>query len=139
MGSLIPYLNFENNQCEEAMHFYQQCLGGEFSSMRVREVPEMAAQMPAEMADSILHGELKSGRIVMYASDLNREKAVNGNTIQLCINCDTAEELQHLFDGLGAGGEVLQPVADMPWGATYAEIRDKYGKSWMFNFEKTPM
>jgi PhnB protein len=139
MGGLIPYLNFENGKCDEAMNFYQQCLGGEYSAMRVKEMPKMASQMPPEMGDSVLHGELRSGRMVMYCSDLNREKQVEGNTIQLCINCDSAEELQTLFEGLSAGGEVLQPVGDMPWGALYAEARDKYGKVWMFNFQKQPM
>lgn len=136
MGSLIPYLNFADNKCHEAMSFYQQCLGGDFSAMRVNELPEMAAQMPPEMADSVLHGELKSGTRIIYGSDLNREAPVEGNTIQLCINCDSAEELQRLFDGLSAGGEVLEAVAEKPWGALYAEIRDKYGKSWMFNFQQ---
>lgn len=139
MGSLIPYLNFADNKCFEALSFYQETFGGDLGVMRVKEMPEMAAQMPPEMADSVMHGELKSGKIVMYGSDLNREAPLEGNTIQLCVNCDSAEELQKLFDGLGAGGEVLEPVAEKPWGALYAEIRDKYGKSWMFNFQQQPM
>lgn len=139
MGSLIPYLNFDAGKCFEAMSFYRDCLGGDYSAMRVKEMPEMAAQMPPEMGDAILHSELKSGRIIIYGSDLNRETIVDGNAIQLCINCDTEAELRSLFDSLGAGGEVLQPIDDMPWGATYAEIRDKWGKNWLFNFQKTPM
>ena len=138
MGGLIPYLNFDG-KCYEALSFYQQTLGGEVGAMRVKEMPEMAAQMPPEMADKVLHGDLRSGKLVMYASDLSREPLRDGNSIQLCINCDSAEELHKLFNGLGAGGEVLEAVDEKPWGALYGEIRDKYGKTWIFNYQHEPM
>jgi PhnB protein len=96
----------------------------------------MAAQMPPHMKDSILHSSLTSGDIIIMASDLNREKRLEGNTVHLCVNCTSESELNSFFSKLSAGGKVTEPIADMPWGAKYGALTDKYGKQWMFNFQK---
>ena len=139
MAQLNPYLNFENN-CREAMTFYKDCLGGELKLMAVGEMPEMAAQMPPEMKDAIMHSSLTNGGIVIMGSDLNREKPVEGNTIHLCINCDSEKQLNDYFSSLSAGGKITEPIADMPWGAKYGSVIDKFGKQWLFNFQvENPM
>ena len=135
MAQLNPYLSFDNN-CREAMNFYKDCFGGELVIQTVGESPEMAAQMPPHMKDSILHSSLISGGISIMGSDLNREKPSEGNTIQLCINCESEKELNSLFSNLSKDGKVIQAISDMPWGAKYGEIIDRYGKHWMFNFQK---
>lgn len=135
MAQLNPYLNFGNN-CREAMNFYKECLGGELTLQKVSESPEMAAQMPPQMKDSILHSQLKCDDVVIMGSDMSREKRVEGNTVHLCINCNTEDELDSFFTKLSAGGEVTDPLADMPWGGKYGALTDKYGKHWMFNFQK---
>lgn len=135
MGKLNPYLSFDRN-CREAMTFYKECFGGELSMQKVSEMPEMAAQMPADFKDLIMHSTLVSGGIIIMASDLNREKQVEGNTVHLCINADTEEELNRLFSKLGEGGKVIQPIGDMPWGGKYGEVDDRFGKHWVFNWQK---
>jgi len=132
MARLNPYLNFDNN-CREAMNFYKECLGGELFLQTVSELPAMAAQMPPQMKDSILHSSLTSGDIIIMASDLSREKRIEGNTVHLCINCNSEIELNSFFSKLSAGGKVTEPIADMPWGAKYGALTDKYGKHWIFN------
>lgn len=136
MATLNPYLNFSSNKCREAMNFYRDCLGGELTLQTVAENPAMAAQMPAELKDSILHSSLISGNIVIMASDLNRSKPLEGNTFSLCVNCNSEAELNSFFTKLAVGGTINQAVADMPWGATFGDLTDKYGKNWMFNFQK---
>ena len=135
MARLNPYLNFDNN-CREAMNFYKECLGGELFLQTVSELPAMAAQMPPQMKDNILHSSLTSGDIVIMASDLNPEKRIEGNTVHLCINCNNENELNSFFSKLSANGKVTEPIADMPWGAKYGALTDKYGKQWLFNFHK---
>lgn len=134
MAKLNPYLNF-NNKCREAMTFYKNCLGGELFFQTVDELPEMAAQMPPEMKESILHAMLTSGDIVIMASDHNREGGIEGNTIQLCINCDSEEQLHTFFDKLSQGGRIIQKPEHMPWGGKYAELQDRYRKYWLFNYQ----
>ena len=135
MAQLNPYLNFDNN-CREAMNFYKDCLGGELTLQTVGEMPAMAAQMPPQMKDNILHSTLTSGDIVIMASDLNREKQIEGNTVHLCVNCNSENELNSFFSKLSAGGKITEPLADMPWGGMYGSLTDQYGKHWVFNFQK---
>jgi len=118
------------------MNFYKDSLGGELILQTVSEMPAMAAQMPPQMKDSILHSTLTSGVIKIMASDLNREKPIEGNTVQLCINCDSESELNSFFTKLSEGGKITEPLADMPWGGRYGSLTDKYGKHWVFNFQK---
>jgi PhnB protein len=136
MAQLNPYLNFDNN-CREAMNFYKDCLGGELTLQTVGEMPAMAAQMPPQMKDNILHSTLTSGDIVIMASDLNREKQIEGNTVHLCVNCNSENELNSFFSKLSAGGKVTEPLADMPWGGMYGSLTDQYGKHWVFNFQNS--
>ncbi len=136
MAQLNPYLNFDKN-CREAMTFYHDCLGGELKIQTVAEMPEMAAKMPPEMKDQILHSSLTSGDIIIMGSDLNREKAVEGNTVQLCLSLKSEEELVDLFSRLSKGGKVTEPISDMPWGAKYGSLTDRYNKQWVFNYQIT--
>lgn len=135
MAQLNPYLSFSNN-CREAMNFYKDSLGGELVLQTVSELPEMAAQMPPEMKDSIMHSVLTSGDIVIMASDLNRENPVEGNTVHLCIQCKTENELNTFFSNLSKGGKITEPISDMPWGAKFGSLIDKFGKYWLFNYSK---
>lgn len=131
-----PYLNFENN-CRDAMLFYRDSIGGDLELQTVGDMPEMAAQMPPNMSKHILHSKLTSGNIVIMASDLCREKQVEGNTYHLCINCDSDDELNTFFSKLSVGGKITEPLADMPWGGKYGALTDKFGKNWIFNYQKS--
>jgi len=136
MAKLNPYLNFDNN-CREAMNFYKDCLGGELFLQTVGEMPAMAAQMPPHMKDLILHSTLTSGDIVIMGADLNRDKRVEGNTVHLCINGNSVEEQDVFFTKLSAGGKIVEALADMPWGGRFGALTDKYGKHWLFNYQKS--
>jgi PhnB protein len=132
--TINAYFNF-NDKCREAMTFYKECFGGELTLQTVGESP-MAAQMPPHLKDAILHSSLTSGDITIMGSDMNRNALVEGNTVQLCITCKSEEDLNSLFANLSAGGKVTSPIADMPWGAKFGSLTDKYGENWMFNFDK---
>lgn len=45
----------------------------------------------------------------------------NGNT----------EEAETLFNGLSAGGTVVMPLDEGPWGTILGTFRDKFGVEWM--------
>jgi PhnB protein len=138
MAQLAPYLSFDRN-CREAMTFYKECLGGELSFNTVGSMPEMANHMPPELKDDIMHSSLVSGNITIFASDLNREKQLEGNTVHLCLNCENDKELETCFNNLAKGGKVVEALADMPWGGRFGSLTDKFGKHWLFNYQKSPM
>src|SRR5580693_3825814 len=130
MPQLNPYLNF-NGHCREALTFYQECLDGELSLQKISESP-MAAGMPSEKGAHILHGSLtKDGNVLLMGSDMIGNHLQPGNSIGLCLTCTSDKEINTLFNRLSAGGQVITPPHQSFWGATYAELKDKFGMSWM--------
>lgn len=131
MATLNPYLKFDGN-CREAMNFYREVLGWDLSLMTVGESP-VANRMPVP-ADSILHGTLSKDDKILMGSDLHwGEPHANANGLQICVNCESEQEITDLFIRLSAEGKVLHMLADMPWGAKFASVIDKYGKYWILN------
>jgi PhnB protein len=133
MARVNPYLNFNDN-CREAMNFYKDCLGGELTLQTVGESP-MAAQMP-DKKDAILHASLTIGDTMIMGSDMRRKQLTDGDTVNLCINCTSDEEMKSFFTNLSAGATIREPISEMPGGAKIAALTDKYGKLWMFYYDK---
>lgn len=133
MSTVIPYLNFEGN-CNEAMNFYKECLGGELLIQTVAESP-MASQMQQEMQDFVLHARLEKGNIIIMASDTMDKNMTRGDMLTLMIQCDSDDEINTYFSKLSADGTVSMPLAKQFWGATYGQLKDKYGVSWSFSYE----
>jgi PhnB protein len=134
MTQLTAYLTFDGN-CREAMTFYKECLGGELMMQTVENSP-VAQQMPAEFQKKIMHSRLVKDGIELMASDMSREKVVKGNAFSLCINCSSDEEIQTLFSKLSEDGKVIDPLAPSFWGATFGCLKDKFGTTWLLNYEK---
>ena len=134
MTQINAYLNF-NGKTREAMTFYQQCLGGELVLQKISESP-MAAQMPSEMGPKILHSSLTNNGIVLMASDMMGQKVISGNSISLCMNCSSDEEINSFFTNLAAGGKVNDPLHQSFWGSTFGSLTDKFGVTWIFNYSK---
>ena len=132
MTHLIAYLQF-SGRCREALTFYRDCLGGDISMQKVAESP-MAAQMPSEAGANILHGSLtKEGTVIVMGSDMMGARLKPGNSVALCLNCSSDEEIYTVFEKLSDGGQVIMPLHQSFWGATYGELTDKFGISWMLN------
>lgn len=134
MTHINAYLNF-NGQTRDAMKFYQECLGGELVMQKISESP-MAARMPSEMGAKILHCSLTKDDLVLMASDMLGNNIVKGNSISLCVNCSSDEEINTFFKKLSAGGNIVEPLHQSFWGATFGSLTDKFGITWIFNYSK---
>ncbi len=135
MTHLNPYLNF-NGQCRNALTFYQECLEGQLELQKVAESP-MAAKMPSEKGPLILHGALsKNGHTLLMGSDMIGSALQTGNSIMLCLNCSSDQEINTIFDRLSAGGHVKTPLHQSFWGATHGELKDKFGMDWILNYTR---
>jgi PhnB protein len=135
MTQINAYLNF-NGQCREALTFYKECLSGDLYLQKISESP-MAAQMPSEAGPNILHGSLtRNGTVMLMGSDMMGNALRPGNSIVLCLNCSSDEEINDFFTRLSAGGQVKMPLHQSFWGATYGELTDKFGLLWMLNYTK---
>lgn len=137
MAQINPYLGF-NGKCREAMNFYQQCLGGELTLMKVSETPA-ASQCPESIQEHIMHSSLvKDGAVLVMATDMVEPNGnyQQGNSIALSMLCNSEEEINTMFSNLSEGGKVIDPLKEQFWGGIFGVVSDKYGVRWMFNYEK---
>jgi PhnB protein len=130
MTTLTPYLLFDG-KCREAMEFYQSCLGGRLTLMKVKDSPARD-QMPAFLQEKILNAHLTAERLAISASDwLASEAPIPGNTVCLFLSGGTLQGLRAVFDRLSEGAEVTNPLKDVFFGV-YGALNDKFGVRWMF-------
>jgi PhnB protein len=133
MKEIITYLNFDGN-CREAMNFYQKSLGGELHIMPFSEMP---GDVPKENKDRIMHAALRNGPAVLMASDTMPGMPFHpGNNVWICVNPESTEEADRLFNAIGENGKIVMPIQDTFWGARFGMLTDKFGINWMFNYEK---
>ncbi len=134
MKRIDAYLFFEN-ECREAMNFYQQCLGGELTTTKIGESPA-AAQMPADKHDMIMHSSLTNGEMTLLAADnCMGGKLENGKRMALSLNCSSSEELHDVYNKLSAGGKATHTPRVEFWGDTFGMLTDKYEVDWMLSYK----
>ena len=134
MPTIHSYLRFNGN-CQEAMDFYKECLGGQITLQKIGESP-MAGQLPKPMQDMILHATLKSGGFTIMASDLCDENGLNkGNNVSLMLDCDSEGQIRTVYDKLSEGGKKTHPLEITFWNALFGDLTDKFGINWLMNFQ----
>lgn len=128
-----PFLLFDGN-CAEAMAFYQACLGGELTMLRLGDTP-MGEQAEPEQRDKITYAHLVSGGLDISATDWLHPTRVPrpGNTVAVYVRADDVDELRGAFSGLAVGADekLLDDLREMPFG-TYGHLADRYGVHWFF-------
>lgn len=139
MAQVNPYLTFDGN-CEEAFNFYKSVFGGEFPYIgRFSDMPQDGDErISEEMKNRIMHVSLPiSQETILMGSDTmpGMQDYRQGNTIALSLNTDSREEAERIFHGLSAGGSITMPLADTFWGAYFGMWTDKFGISWMVNYD----
>ncbi|GAB4023065.1 VOC family protein [Spirosoma migulaei] len=135
-----PFLLFDGN-CAEAMTFYQTCLGGDLTLIKLGDTP-MKVQFPPEKHDRIINAQLKSGAIDFSATDWMASPALEpkpGNTFSIYVVGEAYDELKTVFDKLADGADqdnrTFIELHNVPFGS-YGQFTDKYGVSWIFKGDK---
>ncbi len=137
------YLNFDG-KTEEAFLFYKKVFKTEFIGKgieRFGDIPEDGSHPPVaeEIKKMVLHVELPiTGNHILMGTDAPKEMGftlTRGNNMHMCIEPETREEADRLFNELSAGGNITMPMADMFFGAYFGEFSDKYNINWMINFQ----
>ncbi|HYV90451.1 MAG TPA: glyoxalase/bleomycin resistance/extradiol dioxygenase family protein [Chitinophagales bacterium] len=128
--TLNPYIHFPGN-CEEALNFYKQCLGGE---VKFRYFGDSPMQVAEEHRKKIVHAEFHfDGNMLMASDSLPDHKIVAGNNFGLSIILKDILQMDSIFSQLAAGGEITMPLQDTFWDARFGMLTDKFGIRWMFN------
>lgn len=137
MKNMNPYFNFQGNTAE-AMEYYKNVFGGEFTSYQKFQDMPGCEKMPKEDQGKIMHITLTtpSGQVFM-ATDLlesMEQKIVLGNNHYVCVHTESESETDKLFNALSDGGQVEMPVNKTFWGAYCGMCRDQFGILWMLTF-----
>jgi PhnB protein len=138
VARVSTYLNFQG-QTEEAFAFYAAIFGTEVTMLsRFSDMPAMGpAELPATEQNLVLHAELPiiAGHLLMATDMLESmgQETRIGNNTTLCVDVDDRGEADRLYGALSEGGSEGSPMADMPWGAYWGVVLDRYGIRWMIN------
>ena len=138
MKSINPYLLFAG-KAEEAFNFYKSIFGGEFLNIqRYKDSSEPDYIRPADL-DKIMHIYLKiKDDIFLMGCDALEPKGHEvtfGNNVYINFNMESEEEAKRIFDELSAGGLVQMNIQKTFWGGLFGMVKDKYGMSWMINYQ----
>jgi PhnB protein len=140
MPQPIPYLAFNGN-CAEAVRFYERVLGAKLEILMSGAESPMAAQIPQEFADRILHARLAfpDGGL-LYAGDAPANMPCGGiQGVSITLNYDSTVQAQKVFDALSAGGTVTMAMQPAFWAKTWGMLVDRFGTPWIVNGELLPI
>lgn len=132
---LNPYLFFKG-QCETAIKFYAQCIGGKIETMMTYADAPAAEQVPSEWRNKIVHARLSVGDKVLMASDAppGRQEETKGFAVSLIV--DTPADAERIFKALASGGTVRMPLEKTFFAARFGMLVDQFGIMWMVNCEQ---
>jgi PhnB protein len=130
------YLFFDGN-CEEALQFYAQCLGGRAVTLMRFEGSPMEKELPPGYGRKIMHATFESEGARFMASDGmpgTPAPQYGGFAMSLYVPNDE-DKAQRMFDALAAGGQVTMPFAPPFWGGHFGMLTDRFGVPWMVSTE----
>lgn len=138
MSQAIAYLGFNGN-CAEAMQYYERVLGlgARLEVMLSGAETPMAAQIPKEFAQRIVHARLAfSDGSHLYAGDAPAHLPYGGmHGIAVTLNYPTLAEAERVFKSLADGGTVSMPLQPVFWARGCGMLKDRFGTPWIINAE----
>jgi PhnB protein len=133
---MTTYLTFRG-QCEEALEYYQENLGGRIGPVfRYRGTP-LAEQVAADWQDRVMHGSLSIGDQVLMVADVAPERYDEPKGISLSLQMKDTSEAERVFEALAKGGRVVMPLEKTFWAARFGMVVDRFGIPWLINCDAT--
>lgn len=128
---ITPYLWFDH-EAEEAAEFYTStfaAVGRPSEIGRVSRYSEEVAEATGIPAGTAMTLE--------FTLDGYKFIALNGGpefhftpAVSFFIHCETADEVEALWERLFEGGQALMPLDSYPFAERFGWLNDKYGVSW---------
>jgi PhnB protein len=140
MTQAIAYLAFNGN-CADAMRFYERALNGKLEVLMSGADSPMAADIPKEFADRILHARLVlPGGGMLYAGDAPAHIPYEGiKGVSIAVDYASVAEAEKVFTALADGGQTSMPMQPTFWAKRFGMCTDKFGTPWIVNGEPIPV
>lgn len=127
---LHAFLNFGGN-CEQALRFYEQHLGGRITMMMRRaEQPDQPLTWPG-WEQSIQFATIDLGETQVMASDVPPDHFQLMRSVYMSLSVDSAAEAERIWTLLSDGAQIFMPLAETFFAVRFGQLRDKFGVSWM--------
>ena len=132
LNPLQIYLQFGNGQCAPALAWYAEALGAQRGdTMTFRDSP-MAAEIPADALDRIMHTTFTlSGTEVMACDQMPGMPAAPMQGFSLSLHAPDGTAGKKLYDMLADGGAPTMPFGPVFWGGQFGMVTDRFGTPWM--------
>lgn len=127
---LTTFLNFGGN-CEQALRFYEQHLGGKIvMMMRRAEQPNQPVTWPG-WESSIQYAIMDVGGTQLMASDVPPDRFQPMRSAYLTLTVEGAAEAERIWGRLTDGGQVLMRMEETFFATRFGQLRDRFGTLWM--------
>jgi PhnB protein len=133
MMKLYTYLNY-SGKCQEAFRFYEKHLGGKITMMMTHGQGPHANDGPPDWKNAILHARINVGETELMGADIPNSQPMRSAYLTLVVS--STEEAERIYATLADGGEVFMPMAETFFAVRFAQLRDKFGTSWMILHER---
>jgi len=129
------YLNYGGN-CAEAFQFYAEHLGGKIVGMMTFDQVPGGTNIPAGSEKKVLHARMAIGETFLMASDVPGDRFQPMRSVYLSLSVGSVEEAERIYALLAAGGEIYMKMEETFFAHRFAQLRDRFGTSWMIINEK---
>ena len=127
---LNAFLNFGGN-CEAALRFYEQHLGGKITMMMRRsEQPDQPVTWPG-WENTLQYATIELGETQLMASDVPPDRFQPMRSVYLTLTVNTAAEAERIWGLLSDGGQIFMKMEETFFATRFGQLRDKFGTSWM--------
>lgn len=137
MKQVNPYINFNGNT-EEAFNFYKTIFGGEFVGVVRFKDMENNMGVTGDDLNKIANIGLPIGENTLLMGDdgpaVFGHSFPESNNFSICLDTESIEETEHLFQSLSEGGKENMPLQQTEWAEKFGMCTDKFGVKWMLNY-----
>ena len=126
---LRTFLTFQGGVATAALDLYREV----FDDFQLVEIAHYG---PGEGGPE---GTVKVARFRLAGSDFSCADSPVSHAwgftpaVSLWIDCEDEIELERLFDGLGAGGQVFMPLDDYGFSTRFGWVGDRFGVTWQLS------
>ena len=129
---LNAYLAFDG-RCREAFKFYEKTFGGRIAFLQTIGESPMAATMPADAHDRVMHVTLQVGDQVLQGADAPPGQFTKPAGFCVAAHFDEVAEGERVFSTLAQNGKVQMPFQPTFWAKGFGMLIDQFGTPWIVN------
>ena len=129
MKKVTPFLMFQDGKAEEAMNFYTTIMDdAEITHIIRYRANESGDEGTVMQATFSIRGQ----EFMCIDSNLKHQFSFTPS-FSIFVDCETEEEIDHLYQKLIDGGQALMPIGDYGFSQKFGWVNDQFGVSWQLN------